>query len=274
MKLYQITAAFLLFAVQAFSQPKGSAEIQKVTFATEAFGFNSTVLNPAGLARRSNDDGAFLNYNTTKDGKKNETYFNFSMGNLAFGYQEFMPEGEINPLLKYYRLGLAIGGKVFAFGTSNKLIELEFPHHATHVFSMDAGFIFQPVSWFTFAGSGRDLDEPQLEDIQFTREYNSGFSFNLFHSQLRFLGQASWDDSVQYIENAKYKIGMAFSPIENSNIIIGGIQYPHAKKEFFAMLQIPIWQGINVTLSSRFNEKGVVQKYYAGIYIPLKTATL
>lgn len=276
MKIYKIIIPLLFIAVQAFAQASlhGIAEIQKVSFITEAFGFSGTVLNPAGLARRTNDDGAFLNYNINKKGTRNETNFNFSMGNLSFGLQEFnLDELDTSPLLKYYRIGMAIGGKYFSFGTSHKLIELEYPHHTTRTLGVDAGFVFQPVEWFTLAGFGRDLDEPELEDIQFSREYASGVSFNLFNRRVRFLGQAMWDDRVRYLENANYKYGIAFSPIENSSIIIGSAQNSKAREEYFAMLQVPIWQGISLTLASRFDERGIVQKYYSAIYIPLRTVS-
>ena len=274
MKTFIIFIVAILFTGASIAGPpqQNLSELQNVSFITEAFGFSGTVLNPAGLARRPNDDGAFLNYNLAKNGKRNETNFNFSMGNLSFGMQEFLlDDKDTTPLLKYYRVGMAIGGRVFSIGTSNKLIELEYPHHASRVFSVDAGFVFQPVDWFTLAGFGRDLDEPEIEDIQFSREYVSGISVNLFDQRVRLLGQALWNDRIRYLENAKFKVGLSFSPIENSNIVIGAMQNPDADEEFFSMLQFPIWGGIRLTAAARFNEKGIVQKYYSAVYIPLRT---
>lgn len=278
MKILKFTTALLLLLMGAQAYPQTVApsmsELQNISFITEAYGYTGTVLNPAGLARAGNDDGAFYNYITDKTGDRTESNFNFSMGNLAFGFQEFPLGSDLkSPSLNYYRMGIAIGGRVLSIGTSNKLIELQWPHHVTRAYSLDAGFIFQPMPWITLAGFGRDLDEPQLENIQFLREYQAGLSLNLVDQRVRIIGQAMWNDEVDYIEDARYKVGLGLTPIENSNLIMGAIHDPTGAEEFFAMAQVPIWQGIKLSLSGRFNDRGVVQRYFAAVYVPLKTVT-
>jgi hypothetical protein len=271
----------VLLALSAFLSEAGAqkvsvhtSEFQNLMFVTEAFGTSANLINPAGLARNKNDDGVLVNYNFNDHGVRDELNFNMSMGDLSLGMQEFdLKSRSDSSLMRLYRLGIAIGGSVLSFGTSNKFIELEDGSKRTRVFSLDAGFVLQPLPFITFAGLARDLDEPEIGGIQFHREYTAGVSFNLLQRHLRFLGQTGWNENTRYIEKARYKVGLAISPKEDFDIILGGIQDPHEKEQFFAMLQVPIWGGIRLRAAARADDEGRMKKYLSSLTVPLQTVS-
>ena len=172
----------------AQSLKRPASEVQTLLFITEAFGSSATMINPAGLARNPYDDGLYANYNFSQAQKSEEYNYGFSLGNLGFGYQNFLlNDSGTRPALTYYRLGMALGGKVLSLGTSSKIIALDMEGFSERVFSIDAGFIFQPVKFITLAGFGRDLDEPTIGEFTFKREYTAGLSINLPDNMVRLL---------------------------------------------------------------------------------------
>lgn len=264
--------SFCLASAQSSKLPQ--SEIQTLMFITEAYGTSATILNPAGLARKSYDDGLYANFNFLNNQKTGEASFAFSMGNLGFGYQKFILDNvEFDPSFTYYRLGLAIGGKILAFGTSNKIIALDMKGFSERVFSVDAGFIFEPVHWITLAGFGRDLDEPTIGKFHFKREYTAGVSLNLPEKYVRFLIEGTWDDSIIHIEDADFKIAIAFSPVQNMDFIVGGIRNLVYDDNYFALARFPIWGGVQLALAARFDQNWSLNRYFTSLHFPLQTVT-
>jgi len=268
----------ILGSVMALSQslPLPMSEMQTLMFITEAYGTSATIINPAGLARRQADDGVYANYNFAQDNKVNNTNFSFSMGNIGFGYQNFLFDENTNSSeLRVYRIGLAIGGKVFSFGSSNKVIETQTSGAMERVFSLDAGFIFQPIGWLTLAGYGRDLDEPLIGGFQYKREYTAGISINMPQNVVRLLFEGNWNDSIIYFADADFKAAVAISPISEHefDIVIGGIRNLHDDEQYFAMLRLPLWGGIQATGAVRVNQDWKTQSYFTALHFPIQTIT-
>lgn len=276
MKILSSMYVLLLLVKAALCQIQTipATELQEIMFTSEVNGVVSTLINPAGLSRLSNDDGAFLNYSFNKTGNKDELNFLLSMGNLAFGVQEHSLDLDNNsPTVYIYQLSISVGGRIFSIGTSNKLVELRWPHHARNAFSVDAGFVFNPVSWFGFGAFARNLDERTIENYRFPREYIAGFGIRLHENRVKLLAQSTWNDHTVHLENASYKAGLVVSPMEDLDFYVGAVQHPTEREQFFIMFQIPIWGGIRLLSSARMDEHSHFQRYTASILIPLRTVT-
>lgn len=254
------------------------SELQYLTFNTEIHGMTAMIRNAAGLSIRPNDDGAFFNYNFLDPGERGEINFALTMKNLAFAVQQFsLKDDDTYDYMRTYRLGISVGGKVFSIGTSNKIIELQSIDQAKRVFSVDAGIIFQPVSFFSIAGYATNLNEPILENYHFQREYSAGVGLRLLDQRFKILTEACWNDDTQHFEQAQVKVGMSISPIPNIEIIVGGLlkdgfmDILFQNEEFFAIVQIPFFGGIRFLTTARIDGQKQFLRYSTSLLIPLKT---
>ncbi|HDP97870.1 MAG TPA: hypothetical protein ENN22_01640 [bacterium] len=254
------------------------SELQRLSFNTEVHGMTAMIGNAAGLSLFPNDDGAFFNYNFLKPGEQDEINFALTMNNLAFAVQQFSLDNHTDhDFMRAYKLGLSVGGKVLSIGTANKIIEVQSSDRTKQVFSVDVGLIFQPASFLSLAAHARDLNEPVIENYQFQREYSAGFGIKLFSQRFKILAEAAWNDDIQYFEQARVKTGLSIMPIQNVELLVGGIlkqgivDILFQNEEFFAILQFPFFGGIRFLTTTRIDGHWHFLRYSASLLIPLKT---
>lgn len=254
------------------------SELQHLSFGTEVHGMTAMIRNVAGLSVRPDDDGAFFNYNFLKPGEQGEINFSLTMKNLAFAVQQVSLEDDaVYDFMRTYRLGVSVGGKVLSIGTSNKIVELQSSDRAERVFSVDAGFIFQPATFFSVAAYARDLNEPIIENYQIRREYSAGIGLRLLNQRFKILTEATWDDDTRDFARARLKTGLSISPIYNIEFLVGGV-LKHGlldllleNEEFFAIVQIPFFGGIHFLTTARIDGQKQFLRYSTSLLIPLKT---
>jgi len=256
------------------------SELQRLSFNTEVHAMTAMIRNAAGLSLLPNDDGAFFNYNFLKPGEQGEINFSLTMNNLAFAVQQFSLENHADhDFIRAYKLGLSVGGKVLSIGTANKIIEVQSSDRTKQAFSVDVGLIFQPVSFLSLAAHARDLNEPVIENYQFRREYSAGFGIRLLNQRFKILAETAWDDNTQHFEQARVKTGLSIMPIQNVELLVGGIlkqgivDILFQNEEFFAILQIPFFGGIRFLTTTRIDGHGHFMRYSASLLIPLQTIT-
>ena len=260
-------------AAQEVIPPRSELEI--VSFISDAKGPLSALINPAGLAISVGDDGALLNYGFKDSTKSDERNFLFSMGNLAFGAQQFSLKPDWpDSYLRTYRFSLSVGGKTVSIGTTNKLIELQESDQKKYEYSLDVGIIFQPITHFSVSAVAKDLNKPSLDSLlQIQREYTVGVAFRGFDERIRLLGQIYFNDQTISIENAWYKIGMMISSSASVGVLIGWYKTPLQQNQFFVGLNLPLAVGISFSLSGRLDQKGNFEYYTASMLIPLQTVS-
>lgn len=254
------------------------SELQHLSFGTEVHGMTAMMRNVAALSVRPDDDGAFFNYNFLKPGEQGEINFSLTMKNLAFAVQQFSMDDHTGyDFMRTYRLGIAVGGKVLSIGTSNKVVEFQSSDRAERVFSLDAGLIFQPVTFFSIAAYARDLNEPIIENYQLRREYSAGIGLKLLDQRFKILTEAVWDDDTRDFARARLKTGLSISPIYNIEFLIGGVlkhgllDLLFENEEFFAIVQIPFFGGIHFLTTARIDGRKQFLRYSTSLLIPLKT---
>ena len=266
----------IVVATNIFGQvkPVPQSELETISFVSEVKGPLSTFINPAGLALFPNDDGVFANYSFIDTTANDERNFMFSMGNLAVGALEYRLEpDDLDWYLRTYRVSISVGGKVISIGTTNKLYHLQWPHHSTREFSIDAGIYFKPMKSLSIAAVAKDLTEPELEDFTFNRQYSVGASLRLLEDQFRILGQVNFNDRTSKIENSTFKAGIIISSPNGFEILLGGINNPTSKNQFFAGLYIPLVAGIQFSATARFDADKEFLRYSGSIVIPLKSVS-
>lgn len=248
-------------------------EVQRFSFVAEAHGLSAGTVNPAGLSTQPDDDGVQLSYDFYNAEERGNIEAAISMGSLGFAFQEFPLSTEsAEHDFRIYAISLGIGGKVFSIGTINKLIEPGRPPDARLIFSVDAGFVFQPAEGLALAGVARNLDEPAVPGRDFSRSYTAGFGLFLLERQLKIMAEADWDEQTKFLEAARYRGAIAIAPLPGLEFRAGAFHTSGATEQFFAQLQIPFFGGLGFAGSARINDAGEFLRYSAGVVIPLQTA--
>lgn len=272
--IYLVTLLGITTNIMGQSKPAPQSELETISFVSEVRGPISASINPAGLALYTNDDGVLANYSFIDTTANDERNFLFSMGNLAIGAQEYRLEPEdLDWYLRTYRVSISVGGKVVSIGTTNKLYHLQWPHHSTREFSIDAGIYFRPMKSLGLSAVVKDLTEPEIEDFAFNRQYMVGASLRLLEDNFRVLGQINFNDQTAHIDHSIFKAGIIISSPNGFEILLGGINNPTSKNQFFAGLYIPLVAGIQFSATARFDADKEFLRYSASIRIPLKSVS-
>ncbi len=245
-------------------------ELQRIFFITEVRGLTAATINPAGLSIQPDDDGVLLSYDFIETKERGNIEAAMSMGSLGFAFEEFpvMSNGE-EQRFRMYSLSLAVGGKFLSVGTSNKLIDAG---NASLVYSVDAGFILQPVKGVMLAGVGRNLTEPAIPGYDFSRSYTAGFGLFLLERQIKLMAEADWNERTKFLDDARYRGALAISPVAGLEFRAGVFLTTGVTEQFFAQIQIPFAGGLSFTGSARINDAREFLRYSGAIMIPLQTA--
>lgn len=246
-------------------------DLARFGFVAQHNGVASVLLNPAGLSPMANDDGVLLYDRMAERGQQREFAMVISLGNLAFAAQQMaLDTGPGDQLLKIYRLNLAVGGRVLAVGTSNKLVQLEHPHHFTRAFSVDAGIHFQPFRFLRFDGLVLNCDQPDLEDYYLARRFVAGFAISLWQSRIVLLQQMTWNEHAKAPEDMGIQAGIALRPVGRFVITIGANRDLNAQEHVLLGLQIPLPAGLRLYAFGRTNQKLELQSLAAVLILPLQ----
>lgn len=261
----------LLLSRSGAAQQPGALMVEG-EFITQELGAGSLLLNPGALSAMADDDGVMLHALANEDGEERHFAFAMSMGSLGFAVQE-MPwsTGPEEVTLRIYRINLAVGGRVFAIGTSNKLYHLQYNHHFSRQFGIDAGFHFQPVSFLRLAAMALDANEPELDGRQVSRRYLAGAALLLFNRTLQLQGQSEFSDSTAEPEDLIWQAGVTLRPVGRLEIGVGYKREPDRPELFLARATLPLPIGIEIGAAVRSDKEWKAPLFAASLLLPLQT---
>ncbi len=266
-----IAAAVLLAAGMGLGQTLPESEIAASSFISHELGASSVLLNPAGLNAFPQDDGVMVYDFVDEEGRHRQFAFALSMGSLGFGVQQFRWEdlGDY-PFLRIYRANLSVGGRVLSIGTSNKLYHLEYPHHFTRSFSVDAGIHFQPIKYLQFAGLALDCNEPEVAEYLIGRRYLLGAAIVLFDRALYLQQQIELTDDTRHLEDVNYQLGVVLRPWGRLEFAVGYKKNIFNEENYMARIKVPLPIGLEVTVFARGDEKLHAKVFAAALLLPIQ----
>jgi hypothetical protein len=260
----------LLHGATAQEQP-GATWVEG-SFITHELGAGSLLLNPGALSARPDDDGVMIYGFGDEKWKDSQYAFAMSMGSLGFAYQRLpMMVGGDESTLRIYRINLAVGGRVLAIGTSNKLYHLEYPHHIDHQFGIDAGLHFQPLPFLQMAALALDCNEPVIGGRTISRRYLLGTALILFNRALYLQQQVMGDDEVSGVKDLVWQAGLVLRPIGRLEIGCGYKKDPAAPGLFLAEATLPLPIGIEISAGVRSDKDFESRLFAASLLLPLQT---
>ncbi|MCB0742710.1 MAG: hypothetical protein KDC67_02305 [Ignavibacteriae bacterium] len=270
MKLF-IFILFFLSGINLISQTDISrlSELQKIYFISETNSLTTNFVNPAALSMNKNDDGFLYSYDFFNTNNQGNSLASLSMGNLGFVYQDIYSFE--NSRLTSYALNLSVGGDLFSFGTSNKIINVTGLDNQTSYFTINAGFIFQPTEYFSLGFLASNINKLELDLFQYRRGYSVGAKIAIVRNVLNLFVQTDFKERKELSTNVSGSAGFSIQPINflelrtwimgNKNIIDEGILTAIFKLE----------GGFILSASAHFNDAREKTRYNAMLAIPLQT---
>lgn len=256
----------------AHGQDQPGATWVEGAFLTHELGVEAMLLNPGALSARSDDDGVRVQGIGDKEWKDHEYAAAMSMGGLGLAYQQLnLAVDGHEQTLRIYRLSLAVGGRVLAIGTSNKLYSLEYPHHIDNQFGIDAGLHFQPLSFLTIAALALDCNEPVVGGKTIPRRYVVGTALALFHRSLWLEQQVTGDDGTTDWQDLTWQAGLVVRPIGRLEIGFGYKDEPRTPELYFAQATLPLPIGIEIGAALRSDKEFKDKRLAASLLLPLQT---
>ncbi len=273
MKKIAVLAALLTgWCASAAAQKEPGAMLVEGSFITHELGAGSLLLNPAALSALPGDDGVMLYDFRDEDGKRREFAFAMSMGSLGFAVQEspWMVDSE-ELTLHVYRINLAVGGRVLSIGTSNKFYQLEYPHHHSREFGIDAGLHFQPLPLLQIAALALDCNEPVLDGHIINRRYLLGTTIVLFGRALFLQQQVELNDASKYIEDLTLQSGIVVRPWGRLEVGVGYKKEPSLPERFLAQATLPLPIGFEIGAALRSDKEFKSRMFAVSLLLPLQT---
>ncbi|HNW60045.1 MAG TPA: hypothetical protein PKI62_10250 [bacterium] len=262
----------LVLGGAAHGQQQPGAAWVEGAFITRELGVGAMLLNPGALSTRPDDDGVMVCGIGDKEWKNPEYACAMSMGGLGFAYQQLPLVVDGDELtLKIYRLNLAVGGRVLAIGTSNKVYALEYPHHSDHQFGIDAGLQFQPLSFLRIAALALDCNEPVVGGRTISRRYLLGSAIALFHHTLWLEQQVIGNDATDAFADLTWQAGLVLRPIGRLQFALGYKKTPHDPELYLAQAALPLPIGITVGAALRSDKEFKSKLLAASLLLPLQT---
>ncbi len=242
-------------------------------FISEVWGGTATLINPAALATSARDDGLWLSYAFIGDEMgSGDKEFGFSIGNLGFGFQNYdMRSGNDTLPCYIYRIGLSVGGRLFSLGTSQNLTEIRFPSRYPRLFTLDAGFVCNPLSVVRIAGLVRNVDDNQHREFRIKREYIAGFMLRFVDAGFRLLAQAAAHDRIRGLDEVSYRYGISAYPLKRLGLTLMSLREPHAEDHFAALLSTPLIGGVSARLGLYAKSRLHIDAFSISCQLPLQT---
>lgn len=245
------------------------SQANRIFFTSEINGLTANVVNPAALSINSNDDGFLFGYDFIETNNQGNSLASFSMGNFGFTYQDIYNYDNIR--VQSYSANLSIGGDFLAIGTFNKINIVSYPTYSSSFFSVDAGIIIRPAKSVSLSYVARNLGEPTVDSLNFSRYYTAGIGIFLFNDVLQLFGEIDFNQGEDVNENTAGSAGIVLHPISILQLRAGTYRDQTKNYEGFIALNFLIENSFGLLVSARFNEDEEALWYSIMLMVPLQT---
>jgi hypothetical protein len=245
------------------------SQANRIFFISEIDGLTANIVNPAGLSIKPDDDGFLFSYDFDKLSNQGNSFASFSMGNFGFSYEDIYNYSNLR--LQSYSANLSIGGEFLAVATSNKIVSVGYPTYTNDFFSIDAGIIIRPAKSVSLSFVARNLSEPIVDSLDFSRNYTAGIGIYLFNDVLRIFGEVDFKKNDAINKNAAGNLGIVVHPVNILEIRAGAYRNSDKIYEGFLAASFLIENSFRMMISTRFNEEQKRTRYSAMIVLPLQT---
>jgi len=244
---------FILLSISVLcAQPKIArlSQLNRIFFITETNGLTANIVNPAGLSIKQGDDGFLFGYDFVS-------------------YQDIYSYNNIR--LQNYAVNLSLGGEFLAIGTSNKIVGARYPTYSKSVFNIDASLIFRPAKSVSIGFVARNLGEPEIDSLDFKRNYTAGLGIFLLNNVFQVFGEIDFAKYDEVNKNVSGSAGIVLQPVDIFELRAGAYRNPDKVYEGFLAFSFLIENSFRVMASARFNENKERTRYSAIIILPLQT---
>jgi hypothetical protein len=245
------------------------SQANRVYFISEIDGLTANIVNPAGLSIKPGDDGFLLSYDFVDFNNQGNSFASFSMGNFGFSYEDLFNYQNIR--LQNYAFNLSIGGEFLAIATSNKLVSVSYPNHSNDFFSVDAGIILRPAKSVSLSFVARNLSEPEIDSLDFSRNYTAGIGIFLFNDVFRIFGEVDFNKNNSINKNAAVNVGIVLQPVDILELRASAYRNLDGIYEGVLAASFLIDNSFRIMVSTRLNESQERTRYSAMIVLPLQT---
>ncbi len=245
------------------------SQLNRIFFITETTGLTANIVNPAGLSIKQGDDGFLFGYDFVGTDLQGNSFASLSMGNLGLSYQDIYSYNNIR--LQNYAVNLLLGGEFLAIATSNKIVEASYPSYSKSVFNIDASIIFRSAKFVSIGFVVRNLGEPEIDSLDYTRNYTVGLGIFLLNSALQVFGEIDFAKNDEVNKNVSGSAGIVIHPVDIFEFRTGSYRNPENVYEGFLAFSFLIENSFGVMASARFNENQERTRYSAIIILPLQT---
>ncbi len=245
------------------------SQVNRIFFISEIDGMTANIVNPAGLSIKPGDDGFLFNYDFVEFKNQGNSFASFSMGNFGFSYQDIYNYENIR--LQNYCINLSIGGEFLAIATSNKLVSVGYPTHSNDFFSVDAGIILRPAKSVSLSFVARNLSEPEIDSLDFSRNYTAGIGIFLFNDVFRIFGEIDFNKNNSINKNVAVNVGIVLQPVDILELRASAYRNLDGIYEGVLAASFLIENSFRIMVSTRLNESQERTRYSAMIVLPLQT---
>jgi hypothetical protein len=245
------------------------SQANRIYFISEIDGLTANIVNPAGLSIKPDDDGFLLSYDFVDFNNQGNSFASFSMGNFGFSYEDLFNYQNIR--LQNYGFNLSIGGEFLAVSTSNKIVSVSYPTYSKNNFTVDAGIILRPVKSVSLSFVVRNLSEPTIDSLDFSRNYTAGIGIFLFNDAFRVFGEIDFNKNNSVNKNTAFNLGIVLQPVDILELRAGAYRNPEKNYEGFLAVSFLIENSFRIMVSTRLNESQERTRYSAMIVLPLQT---
>jgi hypothetical protein len=261
----------LFFCLIVFAQEDISrvSQTNRIFFISELNGLTANIVNPAGLSIKPNDDGFLLSYDFLNFNDQGNSFASFSMGNFGFSYLDIYSFDDFR--IQNYAFNLSIGGEFLAVATSNKIVSVKYPGSSKDVFNVDASIIFRPANSVSLSFIARNLGEPNIDSLDFSRNYTAGLGIFLFNNVIQLFGEIDFKKNESIDKNVAGSAGIVLQPVDIFELRAGAYRNYNKVYEGFLAFSFLIENSFRIMASARFNEEQTRTRYSAIIVLPLQT---
>ncbi len=245
------------------------SQANRLFFISEIDGMTANIVNPAGLSIKPGDDGFLVSYDFVDFNNQGNSFASFSMGNFGFSYEDLYNYQNIR--LQNYGFNLSIGGEFLAVSTSNKIVSVSYTTYSKDYFSVDAGIILRPANSVSLSFVARNLSEPTIDSLDFSRNYTAGIGIFLFNDAFRVFGEIDFNKNNSINKNAAVNVGIVLQPVDILELRASAYRNQDGIYEGVLAASFLIENSFRIMLSTRLNESQERTRYSAMIVLPLQT---
>ncbi len=270
MKLF--TFVFIIISsISLFGQTEISrlSELQRIYFIAETNSLTSNFVNPAALSINQNDDGFLFGYDFFETKNQGNSMASLSMGNLGFVYQDIYNLQNLR--LTSYALNISVGGELLSFGTSNKVINVKYGAEEKSHFAIDAGLIFQPLSFISIGLLASNINKVEIDSLQYQKGYSIGARISIVENLFDIFAQTDFKERKELNTNVTASAGFSLQPISFLELRTWVMGTKDLIDEGIASAIFKLDGGFMLSASAHFNSDKERTRYNAMLAIPLQT---